>query len=214
MLATLESSDELRIAVLGDWFQDGAGPEALAALAKVAEALGRGPTVSLPEAARARAAAFCLTAAEGAALHLADLRARPGDFDPGTRDRLLAGALLPSAVLIQAQRLRRWFQARAAELFERFDLLLAPATPCVAPFIGQTTLRLGDRDVLARPNIGLYTQPISFIGLPVVAAPVHPPNGMPVAVQLIARPWQEETALRAAARLERAGIVGARIAAP
>jgi AtzE family amidohydrolase len=214
VLATLESSDELRIAVLGDWFQDGAGPEALAALAKVAEALGRGPTVSLPEAARARAAAFCLTAAEGAALHLADLRVRPGDFDPGTRDRLLAGALLPSAVLIQAQRLRRWFQARAAELFERFDLLLAPATPCVAPFIGQTTLRLGDRDVLARPNIGLYTQPISFIGLPVVAAPVHPPNGMPVAVQLIARSWQEETALRAAARLERAGIVGARIAAP
>ena len=209
---TLESPDMLRVAILGDWFQDGACPEALTALVEVAEALGGGPTVSLPEAARARAAAFCLTAAEGAALHWADLRARPGDFDPATRDRLLAGALLPSALLIQAQRLRRWFQARAAELFTQFDLLLAPATPCVAPFIGQTTLRLGGREVPARPNIGLYTQPISFIGLPVVAAPIHTPGGMPVAVQLIARPWQEETALRAAAKLERAGVAGARIA--
>ncbi|MDQ6703982.1 MAG: AtzE family amidohydrolase [Pseudomonadota bacterium] len=212
VVPALDRPDRPRVAVLGDWFQEGAGLEALAALTQVAEALGGGPTVSLPEAARARAAAFCLTAAEGAALHLADLRARPGDFDPATRDRLLAGALLPSAVMIQAQRLRRWFQARAAELFMRFDLLLAPATPCVAPFIGQAMLRLGGREVPARPNIGIYTQPISFIGLPVVAAPVYPPGCMPVAVQLIARPWQEETAIRAAAALERAGVVGARIA--
>ncbi len=214
VLPALDSFRPLRAATLGDWFQDSAGPEALAALAEVAKALGGGPTVSLPGAARARAAAFCATAAEAAALHLADLRARPGDFDPATRDRLLAGVLLPSAVLIHAQRLRRWFQEQAAELFKRFDLLLAPATPCVAPFIGQATLRLGDREVLARPNIGLYTQPISFIGLPVVAVPVHPQGGMPVAVQLIARPWQEETAFRAAAHLERAGVVGARIATP
>jgi AtzE family amidohydrolase len=214
VLPALDRPGRLRVAVLGDWFQEGAGPEALAALKQIAEALGSGATVSLPEAGRARAAAFCLTAAEGAALHLADLRARPGDFDPGTRDRLLAGALLPSAVLIQAQRLRRWFQAQAAELFRRFDLLLAPATPCVAPFIGQAMLRLGDREVLARPNIGLYTQPISFIGLPVVAVPVHPSGSLPIAVQLIAQPWREDTALRAASMLERAGVVGARIAAP
>lgn len=214
VLPTLQSPSRIRAAVLGDWFQDGASPEALAALRQVAEALGGGPTVSLPGAANARAAAFCLTAAEGAALHLADLRKRPDDFDPATRDRLLAGALLPAALLIKAQSLRRWFLARAAELFERFDLLLAPATPCTAPFIGQTKLCLGGQEMLARANIGLYTQPISFIGLPVVAVPIHPPDTLPIAVQLIARPWQEETVLRAAAALERVGAVGARIAAP
>lgn len=214
VLPALGTPGRFRAAVLGDWFQEGASPEALAALKQVAEALGGGPAVTLPEASRARAAAFCLTAAEGAALHLSDLRARPGDFDPATRDRLLAGALLPAAVLIQAQRLRRWFHAQAVELFRRFDLLLAPATPCTAPLIGQTMLRLGGREVLARPNIGLYTQPISFIGLPVVAVPVDPPGGLPIAVQLIAPPWREEVALRAAAMLERAGAVGARIVAP
>jgi len=214
VLPSLDSFSPLRIATLGDWFQDGACPEALTALESVAGALGGGPAVVLPGAEPARAAAFCLTAAEAAALHLADLRARPGDFDPATRNRLLAGALLPSPVLIKAQRLRRWFQEQAVELFKRFDLLLAPAAPCVAPLIGQATLRLGDRELPARPNIGLYTQPVSFIGLPVVAVPVHPPGALPVAVQLIARPWQEETAFRAAAYLERAGVVGARIASP
>jgi Asp-tRNA(Asn)/Glu-tRNA(Gln) amidotransferase A subunit family amidase len=99
-------------------------------------------------------------------------------------------------------------------LFRRFDLLLAPAAPCVATFIGQSTMHLGEHELPARANIGLYTQPVSFIGLPAVAVPVHPLGGLPVAVQLIARPWHEETAFRAAAHLERAGIVGSRIAAP
>jgi 1-carboxybiuret hydrolase len=214
VLPSLDSFRPVRIATLGDWFQHGACPEVLAALKAVATALGGGPTVSLPGAGNARAAAFCLTAAEGAALHLADLRARPGDFDPGTRDRLLAGALLPASVVIKAQRLRRWFQNQAAELFARFDLLLAPAAPCVAPFIGQLTLGLGEHGLPARANLGLYTQPISFIGLPVVGVPFHPPGSMPVAVQLVARPWQEETAFCAAAYLERAGVAGVRTAAP
>lgn len=214
VLPGLGSYRPLRIAKLGDWFQDGASSEALSALETVAAALGGGPTVSFPEAARARAAAFCLTAAEGAALHLADLRARPRDFDPATRDRLLAGVLLPASVVIHAQRLRRGLQNQAAELFNRFDLLLAPAAPCVAPYIGQASLGLCEHELPVRANIGLYTQPVSFLGLPVVAVPVHPPGGLPVAVQLIARPWQEATAFRAAAHLERAGVVGARIAAP
>ncbi|SFK00905.1 AtzE family amidohydrolase [Methylocapsa palsarum] len=209
----LEGGGTIRAAVLEDWFQEGAGPEALSALAEAAKALGAASTVSLPGAANARAAAFCLTAAEGAALHLADLRARPGDFDPANRDRLLAGALLPAAVVIEAQRLRRWFQQRAAELFARYDLLLAPAAPCVAPFIGQPTALIGGREVLVRPNLGLYTQPISFIGLPVVAAPVHLPGRLPVAVQLIAAPWREDIAFRAAAALERAGVAIAKVAA-
>ena len=43
-----------------------------------------------------------------------------------------------------------------------------------------------------RANIGVYTQPISFIGLPVVAVPVPQPDGMPIAVQIITAPWRED----------------------
>lgn len=58
------------------------------------------------------------------------------------------------------------------ELFNEVDIILAPATPCPAPRIGQQTFVLEGTEIPLRPNIGIYTEPISFIGLPVVAAPI------------------------------------------
>ncbi len=199
--------DSLKVGVLDDWFEEGASDAALAAVARVAEMFRSRTTVSLPEAKRARAAAFCLTASSGATLHLERLKSRPQDFDPATRDRLLAGALLPATVIVQAQRLRRWFAAQAAALFEKVDVLLAPCTPDVAPRIGQKMMSLRGVEVPTRPNIGLYTQPISFIGLPVVAVPLWTARRLPIGVQVIAPAWQEARALRVAAALERHGIV-------
>ena len=71
----------LRIATLGGYFVDNAGPEARAAVARVAQALAVARSVELPEVARARAAAFIISNAEGAALHLPDLRTRAADFE-------------------------------------------------------------------------------------------------------------------------------------
>jgi aspartyl-tRNA(Asn)/glutamyl-tRNA(Gln) amidotransferase subunit A len=98
-------------------------------------------------------------------------------------------------------------------LFERVDILLAPATPCRAPRIGQRTFVLDDREMLVRPNLGLFTQPISFIGLPVVAAPLWTSGDrLPVGVQIIAAPWREDLALRVAHALERDGVAAAPVA--
>ncbi|MDB5454564.1 MAG: amidase [Caulobacter sp.] len=198
----------LRVGVLGGWFTQGAFPEALAALAEVAGALDACP-VDLPGAATARAAAFALTAYEGARLHAADLRARPLDFDPAVRDRLLAGALLPDAVAEAAHRYRPLFRDAVAALFRDVDILLAPATPCPAPGIGQATMTMGGEEVSVRKTLGAYTQPISYVGLPVVAAPLNRPGQLPIGVQIIAPAWREDLALGAALRLERAGVVAA-----
>jgi aspartyl-tRNA(Asn)/glutamyl-tRNA(Gln) amidotransferase subunit A len=64
-------------------------------------------------------------------------------------------------------------------------------------------------EMLTRPNLGLYTQPLSFIGLPILSVPVHRPNALPLGVQIIAAPYQEALILRAAAQLEAEGIVSA-----
>jgi aspartyl-tRNA(Asn)/glutamyl-tRNA(Gln) amidotransferase subunit A len=93
-------------------------------------------------------------------------------------------------------------------LFRHVDVLLAPATPDVAPLLGQKTLMLGRQEVALRPNIGIYTQPISFIGLPVVSVPVWTARGLPIGVQVITPPWRESLGLRVAAHLELRGIVG------
>jgi aspartyl-tRNA(Asn)/glutamyl-tRNA(Gln) amidotransferase subunit A len=208
-LATLERGNEgLRIALAGGYFRRGAVPEALAAVDRVAAGLGVTREIEIPEAERARAAAYLITATEGAALHLDRLRRRAGDFDPLVRDRLIAGAMLPATLANRAQKFRRWYREQVVALFDGVDAILAPATPCPAPAIGQQTLVLDGAALPLRPNIGIHTQPISFIGLPVVAVPV-PLSPLPIGVQIIAAPWREDVALRIAHALETSGIVGA-----
>lgn len=201
--------DGLRIAVADGYFTKGAEPAVLSAIETIATALGATQSITIPEAHRARAAAFIITGAEGSNLHLDDLRQRPQDFDPATRDRFLAGALIPATWYLQAQRFRSWYRDRVRELFTHVDIILAPATPCPAPLIGQTTLTLDGESVPLRPNLGLYTQPLSFIGLPIVAVPVQRPGQLPIGVQIIAAPYNEALALRVAAFLESKGIVSA-----
>ncbi len=200
----------LRLAVLDGYFAAGADPAALEVVADVARALGVTARVTLPEAHRARAAAQIVTAAEAASLHLPDLRTRARDFDPLTRGRFLAGALVPAAAYAQAQRFRAWFRARVAEVFRKVDVLIAPTTPCPAPRIGQARIPLG-ATVVPPSHLGLYTQPISFVGLPVVAVPVRR-AGLPLGVQLIGRPFEEAALLRVAAALEAKGVAAAPVA--
>ena len=202
----------LRLAVAGGYYATGGDEAAYRAVALAAEALGASRTVEIPEAARARAAAFVITASEGAALHLDRIRTRPADFDPAVRDRLLAGTMIPAVWVQKAQRFRRWYRDRVLALFDEVDVILAPTPPCRAPRLGQQTFVLGGVEMPVRANIGIYTQPISFIGLPVVAAPVWPDEGLPLGVQVIAPPWREDLALRVARQLEKNGVAKAPVA--
>ena len=203
----------LRVARLGGHFARNGLAEVHAAADRVAKALGAADTAELPDAAAARAAAFLITSAEGAQLHLPDLRTRPQDFEPLSRDRLLAGAMLPAQWVLKAQRLRGVFRAQAAALFRDFDILVAPATPSAATPIGQEMLEMDGQSIPLRPSFGVFTQPISFIGLPVLAVPLQNAIGtLPVGVQLIAAPWAEATLFRAAAHLEATGLCAAPVA--
>jgi aspartyl-tRNA(Asn)/glutamyl-tRNA(Gln) amidotransferase subunit A len=199
---------DLRIGIAGGHFQSNVFPEAVEAVSRVAKALGATRVVEVPEAARARAAAYVITTTEGASLHLDRLRKRPNDFDPAVRDRLIAGAMVPAPLVDRAQKFRRWYRAQLAEIFKSVDVLLAPATPCTAPKLGQVTFKLDGVELPVRANIGIHTQPISFIGLPVVAVPV-PLEPLPIGVQIIAAPWREDIALRVAYALETMGVASA-----
>lgn len=204
----------LRLGVLGGHFEQNADEQALANRDAVARALGTSRRACLPESGRARAAATLMLTAEAAAYHLADLRTRPMDFDPMTRDRLLAGTRIPGTWTVQSARFRAWFLARAMQEFERFDVLLAPATPWAATHVGSPTHMLHGREVVVARELGVLTSPLSFIGLPVLAVPVFGGAGLPLGVQLIAAPWNERLLFRVAAHLERAGICGCRPAPP
>jgi AtzE family amidohydrolase len=203
----------LRIARLGGYFAKTGEPAAFEAVEHVAKALGAARVVEFPQAERARASGYLITMVEGAALHLDRLRERGADFDPDVRDRLIAGAMLPGGWVVKAQKFRSWFRQAVGEVMKDFDIVLAPATPCRAPRLGQKTMVLDGQEMLVRPNLGLFTQPISFIGLPVATVPVWTSGErLPIGVQIIAAPWREDLVLRVARALEAQGVVSAPIA--
>lgn len=201
----------VRIAIAGGYFRSmGHGP-VFAAVDEAAHALKAIDTVEWPEASRARAAAFVITMVEGGALHRDRLKTRVADFDPEVRDRLLAGNLLPGSMLVQAHKFRRHYCQLVAKLFETHDVFLAPATPSTAPLIEQKTFVLDGQELPVRANLGLFTQPISFAGLPVVTVPMRAPDGLPLGIQVIAAPGREDLALRVAATLEKQGVALSKI---
>ena len=148
--------------------------------------------------------------------HLGFLRSSDGDAPKPNRIKgvfmvplgLIAGAMVPAPLVDRAQKFRRWYRAQVLELFKSVDVIIAPATPCIAPKLGQVNFVLDGVELPVRANIGIHTQPISFIGLPVVAVPV-PLEPMPIGVQIIAAPWREDVALRVAHALEQMGVAAA-----
>lgn len=201
-----QGSEGLRCGVLGGFFARWCDEDARAAVAVVAAALDTQEEVLMPDAELARSAAFIMTAAEGGNHYLPALRQMPEQFEPNSRERLLAGAMMPGAWYVQAQRFRRHFQQQVLPLFDQFDVLIAPATPCSAITIGQQTLSIQGESLPAKASMGMLTQPISFLGLPVCTVPLATRSGLPIGLQLIARPFNEEAVLRAAWELEQRGM--------
>ncbi|WP_336798071.1 AtzE family amidohydrolase [Erwinia aphidicola] len=199
----------LRCGVLGGYFQQWCDDDARLAVAQAAKALNVNDEIVLPEAELARAAAFIITASEGGNHYLPALRHSPERFEPLSRERLLAGAMIPSAWYVQAQRFRRHFQQQVLARFAEVDVLIAPATPTSATLIGQETMRINGSDLPVRASMGMLTQPISFLGLPVTTVPLRTSSGLPIGLQLIAAPFKEEACLRAARVLEQMGIAQA-----
>jgi aspartyl-tRNA(Asn)/glutamyl-tRNA(Gln) amidotransferase subunit A len=180
-----------------------------AAVDLVSGALGAAATVNLAHARQAREAVFIITAAEAGKLHTARLRELADDYDPATRDRLIAGAVMPTAWYERAQRFAAFFRAEIAAAFASYDVLVAPATPYPATPIGQRSIVVDGVETEIRPNVGVFTQPITLAHLPVVTVPVIRRGSLPVGVQLIGPAGSEGRLLAVAAELERIGVVGA-----
>lgn len=207
----------IRIGVLGGWFYEWADPDARRAVEIAASALGATLSAELKGAEAARAAAFIITGAEGGALHRERLTRQFDSFEPKSRMRLVAGSLIPASWVVQAQRVRQRVYLEAIDLFDRFDLLIAASTPARAPLIGAEMFTVNGRTLPTRAGLGVLTQPISCIGLPVCAVPILPDRthreggaaasqDLPLGIQLISAPWREDICLAAARALELAGV--------
>jgi aspartyl-tRNA(Asn)/glutamyl-tRNA(Gln) amidotransferase subunit A len=135
---------------------------------------------------------------EATSVHLPWLRTRLADYGPDVRARLLAGLLLPATAYPTGVRLRRRYVASLRRVFERFDLLAAPAMPVVAPRIGEETVRVRGEELPYRLALIPFNSPWSLAGLPAASVPCGFVDGLPVGLALVGRRFDEGTVLRAA----------------
>jgi aspartyl-tRNA(Asn)/glutamyl-tRNA(Gln) amidotransferase subunit A len=141
---------------------------------------------------------------EAANAHLPWLRERLADYGPDVRGRLLAGLLLPPTAYVTGQRARRWFDDGILRLFERFDLLVAPAMPVTAPPIGEDTVELLGQTIPYRLALIPFNSPWSLAGLPALSLPCGFVDGLPIGLALVGRRFEEATLLRGAHAFQQA----------
>ena len=158
--------------------------------------------VDLPALERFDACAQVILFAEAFAIHENDLKMRPGAYGRYAYQRLVSGAVLSAADLVQAQRLRRELTAAVNEgPLTNHDVLLAPtnlATAAAFSEFGPDTARWG----------GMLTNPFNVTGSPALALPIgFGANGMPIGAQIVGRPFGEPTVLRVGAAYEAAAGV-------
>jgi len=201
-------SQPITAAPLGGWFRRGSDETGLAGVDEIAAFFSNQKLVEYQGAEIARSAAFLITAYEGGKLHLDKLKTSPQLYDPAVKDRLIAGALLSGDLVAQANRVADQSARELHDLLKEFDILIAPATPTVAPKISEGFIEIEGKKVSARANLGLFTQPFGPAGVPVLTVPLKRPGKLPLGVQLIAGKGKETVLFDAAEQLVQAGIIG------
>jgi aspartyl-tRNA(Asn)/glutamyl-tRNA(Gln) amidotransferase subunit A len=192
----------LRVGVALNYFTDDVDAGVGAALTdsiRTLESLGcEIVPVTLPEMTAMDVAGTHVIAAEAASLHGPWLRSRPGDYSPQVLARLQRGLALPATKYIDALRLRGpSLEAFTRAVFDKVDVLHAPCLPIPTPTIAETDVGSGGGMDRTLALLTKFMRPFNYLGLPSLAAPcgLHP-NGLPVGMQLVGRPFAEGTILR------------------
>ncbi|HEX7124609.1 MAG TPA: amidase [Thermodesulfobacteriota bacterium] len=206
LLAPMEDTSlaGIRIGVPGDAIAGAIDPEvasALEASLRVLEKLGAGVrVVPLPDLTALFHVAETIIKCEAAAMHRPWLEARPQDYGKHVRLRIEAGFHIPATQYIDALRLRATMTERfLAETMAEVDLLHLPVLPIPVPTLEETDVdgAGGEAVVAVVGRITAFTRPFNLLGLPAVSVPCgFCRKGLPIAYQLVGRPFAEALLLR------------------
>jgi aspartyl-tRNA(Asn)/glutamyl-tRNA(Gln) amidotransferase subunit A len=199
----------LRVGVLRAGFLESAAPEVRDAVGRAVttlEGLGaRVDEVAFEHMGSVAAAAMAIVASEALAYHAEWVRTRPADYQPDVVERLRAGAFVSGVHYVRAQQARALVRAEVDAALARRDVLLAPATPIPATRIGENEVALGEGPIDVRSSLLRFTRPFNLSGHPACALPCgFTSGGLPIGLQIVGRPFDEATVLRAADAYQRA----------
>jgi len=131
-------------------------------------------------------------------------KTRAEGFGPEVKQRIMVGTYALSAGYYdayykRAQQVRTLIRRDFDRVFQRYDVVMTPTSPVVA-------FRLGERtgDPLAMKLADICTLPANMAGVPAISLPCGFHDGLPIGLQIMARPFAEETLLRVAYTYEQA----------
>ena len=198
-----------RIGIPQDYFYDIIDDEVRAAVqqaASVLEGLGaRVEECSIPALNDSISISGTILLTEAAEIHLDNLRNHADDFGADVRGRLEEGAMNPAVTYIAAQRARTEFNRAIAEAMKSYDILLAPSTAVPAPKIGEDIVEVNGQTEHKLALMPRLTRPHNVCGIPTVSVPCgFSADGLPIGMQLAARPFEDALALQVAHAYEQA----------
>jgi aspartyl-tRNA(Asn)/glutamyl-tRNA(Gln) amidotransferase subunit A len=163
--------------------------------------------VSLPHVAASLDSSAAIGMAEATAYHLGAgyFPARAGDYGEDVRRLLERGLQVRAVDFLGALEYRKAVVADFDSAWQQVDLIFAPATPIPAPRLGVRLVRIGSTEETVRAALLRLCRPANFAGIPAISLPCgFTEEGLPIGLQLLARPWDEARLLRAASAYERA----------
>jgi aspartyl-tRNA(Asn)/glutamyl-tRNA(Gln) amidotransferase subunit A len=198
----------LRVGLLRAFFLEGAGVAQRAAVEAAAKLFeGQGAHVEAVDLAKvdlAPAVSHAVLAPEAYAYHEEWLKTRAAEYGADVRERLRLGAFVTAAEYLKGQRLRALLRDEVDRAFAKLDVFLAPTTPVEATAVGQNEVRIGTGDVPVRPSLIRFTRFFNLTGHPAASVPCgFTPEGLPIGLQIIGRPFDEATVLRVADAYQR-----------
>jgi aspartyl-tRNA(Asn)/glutamyl-tRNA(Gln) amidotransferase subunit A len=164
--------------------------------------------VRVPDIETLNTAGLVILLAEAAAVHQSNLHRRI-DFGSDVLALLDQGSLIPATDYVNAQRQRKQLLNEFHALFQAIDCLFTPATPITAPRIGQTEITLHGAPFDTRILTTRFARGINVLGFPALSIPCGTsPAGLPIGLQMIARPLEEDLLLALGDALERSLLEG------
>jgi aspartyl-tRNA(Asn)/glutamyl-tRNA(Gln) amidotransferase subunit A len=206
--ALIENIKGLRVGIPKEYFMVPLDPQikhsVLKALDRLRELGATVTEVSWPLYPYYESISTKLLMAEGTASHRKLVtEGGSGLYDP-LRLRLEAGFFISAPDYIQAQQARVLFNRESLDLFEKVDVLAGPTTPIIATKIGVTDVTVDNTNMGVIAAHTQYTSSFNLNGFPAITLPCGFSEGFPVGLQLVGRPFDEETVLRTAHAYEQA----------
>ncbi|MFJ1565738.1 amidase [Streptomyces erythrochromogenes] len=201
----------LRVGVPVNYYFDHVDPHVEAAvrraIARLEELGARLVDVEIPMTRYIRATHWGLMVPEASAYHERTLRAVPDLYSADVRVLLEAGELMTAGDYLRAQRARTLVRQAWLDMAAGVDVIAAPTVPMTAVDAGQTTMTWGDGTVESVSDAYVrLSAPANVTGVPALTVPVGlDPQGLPIGMQLMGRPFDEATLLRAGHAYERTG---------